>query len=212
MRQAVSARPRTIHHLGLVLQPLHSLSTNPPSTQVSTPPPPALLLHTPTHPPLITIPSLPLLHHPPTQSIDTTPAMHPALHAIRMHLDSTHPLASLHSISHPLPSILSPHSCIHAPTLSHQAPLISLASPPSYHPFKPSHPHQPYIHTYLPPMSCPHISLPDITALPPACRVKQSPAPSLISSCAHASLMSNALSNLTSPPPHLHPSPSRLLT
>ena len=125
----------------------------PPSTQVSTPPPPALLLHTPTHPSLITIPSLPLLHHPPTQSIDTTPAMHPALHAIRMHLDSTHPLASLDSHHtpptslHPLATLLYP--CPHSltPSPSHLTRLSSLLpsfqaipSPSTLHPhLHPSH-------------------------------------------------------------------------
>jgi len=147
----------------------------PPPTQVSTPPPPALLLHTPTYPSLITIPSLPSTPTPSTYSIHRYHPSHAPCLARHMHAPRLHTSIAVYTptIPHPPPSILSPHSRIHDPTLQHPIPLLSLSSPASYHALQPSHPHQPHIHTYIPPMSCPHISLPDITALSPACRVKQ---------------------------------------
>ena len=91
----------------------------PPPTQVSTPPPPALLLHTPTYPSLITIPYLSFPHHHPLPSIlsytihllnpsippqpcalPSTPYACTSTPHIHCRLDSTHtPPTSLHPLA-----------------------------------------------------------------------------------------------------------------
>ena len=106
----------------------------------------------------------PLLRHPPTQTIYTTPAMHPAFHVISMHLDSKSlhfGLDSNHTPSTSLhPPATLPHPCPHSIT-PHPPHLTRLSCLPPYPPAI----LQPYIHTYIDPMSFPYISLPDIVTL-----------------------------------------------
>ena len=83
-RQPVSARPRIVRTSSWSCPAPPSISTDPPLTSLRQPKSPHLLLPPSSSILLPILPSSPsppfhrLLHHPPTQSIDTTPAMRPA--------------------------------------------------------------------------------------------------------------------------------------
>ena len=157
MRQAVSARPRTIHHLGLVLQPLHSLSTNPPLTCLHPPKSRHLLL-----PPSSSIlrPILPSSPSPPFHSYTihllnpsippqpctlpctpyactSTPHIPWRLYSYHTPPTSLHPLATL---LYPCPHSLTP-SPSHLTRLSSLLPSFqAIPSPSTLHPhLHPSH-------------------------------------------------------------------------